>query len=145
MSHIINGSGKHFSFQEIHSYTEGKLYKYDINKVDKATKSNLFNCLIELISKHANENIKNAGITGIKLIYKDIEAPPNFSNSDNILADDVLAEICILISKQQDAEVIMTAVNHICEQMSDMLVTHGTCPVGRVSRLYQIFMFLRDM
>ena len=55
-----------------------------------------------------------------------------------------MAEICSLLAEIQELEVVDTALNHIGEQMKDMFATSGTWPSGRL-RLFQVYMFLRDM
>jgi hypothetical protein len=63
---------------------------------------------------------------------------------DKIFACDVACEICDILSGIKDEEIIDTTVNHISEQMSDMIRTNGLCPAGRLNRLYNIYTFLRD-
>ena len=145
MSGIIDGSGNLNTFPDIHAVSDGKLIKYDIKtrfKID--TKRRLIECLIQLIKERGNESIKQYGIDGITMIKLDTQQPPNYQCVDKLYADDVLAEICDIIASEDDDEIIDTAVNHLCEQMSDMLRTSGTCPSGRVNRCFEVYMFLKD-
>lgn len=145
MSHTVNGGGNLNSFPDIHAVTDGKLMKYGIRtRYDSEDIYRFITCLIEIVNERANPAVKLYGINGLAIIKNDIKKPPNYQAVDKIYADDILADICIFISRVEDIEVIDTAVNHISEQMSDMINTSGTCPSGRVNRLFQVYMFLRD-
>lgn len=145
MSHAIDGSGNLNRFRDIHTETDGQLHRCNIRtRFSIKTKKELIACLIELIQERANPSIKQFGIQGLQLMQRDAGQAPNYQNVDGILADDVLAEICDIISDEKDLEIIDTAINHICEQCSDMLRTHGTCPSGRANRMFSIYSYLRD-
>jgi len=144
MSHVIRGEG--LPTICVHRAGDGKLYKpYGIRtQFTRETKQKLFDCLCQLINEKANPEIKQFGINVIQVIKHDIQAPPNFLGSDGLFADDILAEICVFLAEEKDDEVVSTTINHICEQYADLVRTSGFCPSGRTSRLFQIYMFLRD-
>lgn len=143
MSHSINGSGD--AKLEIHSLTDGKLIKYGIRtRFSNDNKKQLINCLISVIRDRANLEVKDFGIRGLEIIRESIGAPPNYQSFDALLADDIVCEICDLITDIADEEIINTVINHISEQLKDMITTNGTCPSGRCNRLMNVYTFLRD-
>lgn len=145
MAHTILGQGNASAFADIHQVSEGKLFKYNITRrFPTEDKKKIILCLVNLIKERANPQIRDFGIHGIMLIGRDADTQANFQASDNISADDILVEICDLLVDEKDDEIIDTVVNHLSEQMKDMLTTNGTCPVGRASRVFEIYMFLRD-
>jgi len=144
MSNSIDGKGSYNSFRDIH-YLDGKLYKYNIyTKFPAEIKSKMISNLILLITKIGNNAVKEYGIKGLEIIRNDIGKHPNYSSPDNILADDILVDIHELLMNVNDNEVFKTVINHICEQMHDMIKTNGYCPQGRCTRLFEVYMFLRD-
>lgn len=146
MSSSINGSGDPDTFACVHQQGDGKLFKYEIGtRFSPPDKIIIINSLLGLIRDRANSEIKALGLHGVGIILNDIAQAPNWQSADKIFADDILCEICELISVLSDCEVVDTVVNSICEQMADMIRSNGTCPSGRVNRLWQIYMFLRDL
>lgn len=144
MSHTIDGGGNANTFRDIHGEMDGKLYKYNLNtEYSIETKKRLIACLIKLVEERANPNIKPFGIQGLSIILNDSGQNPNYLHADKLYADDILAGICELLVDEKDEEVINTVVNHLCEQMSDMIRTNGYCPSGRC-RVFSVYMFLRD-
>lgn len=145
MAHNIDGGGNLNRFPDIHAASDGMLIKYGITtRFPLETKHHLIDCLIALVSDRATPAVKQYGIDGLSLIKRDIEKPPNYQGADKLWADDVLCEICDILADITDDEILDTAVSHIAEQMSDMIKTSGTCPSGRVNRLIQVYMILRD-
>jgi len=145
MSRSIDGSGHLESFPDIHRVSDGKLFKYGITtRYSPDDKRKIILSLKDLVAERANPEIQKFGIIGLQLIAQDAGAAPNWQGADQLFADDILVEICHLISLCNDDEVINTAVNHLSEQMSDMIRTSGTCPSGRVNRCIQVYMVLRD-
>lgn len=145
MSKTLTGSGNSNLFQDVHLYSDGTLRKYRINnnKYPREYKEFVILRLINIINQRANREIVNFGINGLKLIYNDIGTPNNYQHIDDINAETVLVEIYNMIKNETDIEIIDTAINHICEQMKDMLLT-GTCPNGRSNRLMFIYFYLFD-
>lgn len=145
MAQSINGDGNAAGFGEIHSASDGKLIRYPITtRFMLGDKHKIIDCLLEVVRTRANPQIRDFGIRGLAIIKQDCGAPPNYQSRDRFFADDILCEICDIISSLDDSEVIDTAINHICEQFADMIRTSGTCPSGRVNRLMNVYMFLRD-
>ncbi len=132
-------------FGEIHSLTDGKLIRYGIStRFQLQDKARIIDCLLEVVRQRANPQVKEYGVRGIQIVQQDAGSAPNYQSRDGLFADDVLCEICDIISSTTEAEIIDTAINHICEQFADMIRTSGTCPSGRVNRLMNVYMFLRD-
>jgi hypothetical protein len=146
MAHIINGSGNLNTFPDIHQVCDGKLFNYGIvkNRYSNEDKHRIISSLINLVNEEANPEIKIYGIHGLSLIKNNIGTLANYQAMDDISADDVVVEICDLLSKELDKEVLLTVTNHIAEQLKDSLLSSGTCPTGLTSRMYNIYMFLRD-
>ena len=145
MSQTIRGQGNPHTFGCVHAAGDGKLKHHNvITKFSVEYKKEIIKNLLPIIYERANPEIKEWGIRGISLIMNDTGMPPNYQGADVLLADDVLIDIILILNNTKDLEVIDTAINHICEQMSDMLQTNGTCPSGRVNRLYSVLNYLRD-
>jgi hypothetical protein len=145
MAHIIDGSGNSNQFRDIHGVVDGKLYRYGIKtRYPVHVKQEIIKALIILVKNRANESIVNYGIHGLSVICNDTGTAANWHGTDGLLADDILVEIADLITQIKDDEVIDTAVNHLCEQMADMIKTNGYCSSGRSGRCFQVYMFLRD-
>jgi hypothetical protein len=129
----------------IHQIGDGKLFRYGvITRFSNDTKKQLIDLLIDVITQRANPSIKEFGIRGITIIKDDTGLAQNFQAMDGLLADDVLADICDMLTRIKDYEVIDTTINHLCEQMADMIRTNGFCPTGRCTRVFQVYMVLRD-
>ena len=145
MSHTIGAQGNPHTFGCVHAAGDGKLGEHNVHtRFSTQNKKDIISTFLQVINERANPHIKGWGLQGISLILNDTGMPPNYQGADGLLADDVLIEIILILNKTTDMEVIDTAVNHICEQMSDMLQTNGTCPSGRVNRLFSILVYLRD-
>lgn len=143
MSHTITGSG--VPLYCVHRESDGKIYKYGITtRFSINDKKNLIDCLIQVVRDRANPQVREYGIRGLEVIRNDAGTQPNYQNIDGLFADDILCEICDIISEVDDDEVINTAINHIAEQMRDLITTNGWCSSGRVGRLIQCYMILRD-
>lgn len=144
MSHTIDGSGNLQSFRDIHGQMDGKLIRYPIQtRFSVNDKQRLISALIEVMRERANPSIRNLGIQGLEIISRDAGTPPNWQGADGFYADDILAEICALMVNVKDESIVDTVINHLGEQMSDMIQTNGLCPSGRL-RVFQCYMILRD-
>lgn len=145
MSHIIKAQGNPDTFGCVHAAGDGKLSNHNVTtRFPVEAKKEIISSFLKVIMERANPEIRNYGMQGVSLVLHDTGRGPNYQGADGILADDVLIEIILILNKSTDVEVIDTAINHICEQMSDMLRTNGTCPSGRVNRLFSILVYLRD-
>ena len=106
------------------------------NKFNNTEKLKMFDELFEVLKSDSAKK-------GLVLI-KNIESGGNYDNTNDMYADDVMAEICNYIinesysENKEKIEDVKTIINTIDEQLSDMYNT-GTCPQGRVIRLYQIY------
>lgn len=144
MSQTINGSGDPRSFPDIHGIMDGKLFRYPIKtRFGIQEKQIIISQLIKLVETHANISIRNFGITGLHIIARDAGTAANWQGADGFFVDDVVVEIYDLLRQITDLEVIATQINHLCEQMSDMIRTSGLCPSGRL-RVFQCYMILKD-
>jgi hypothetical protein len=99
-------------------------------------KHELYKQYFEVIKEYELENHK--GVQGVFLVIKDTCQPPNFLDTDNIYADDVLASIITETIKSTDLEQKKEVTELVLNQMSDMLKL-GRCSSGRVVRLVQIW------
>jgi|688.fasta_scaffold1317305_1 hypothetical protein len=133
-----------YNFQDIHEATDGKLRDYAIiTRYSVSEKINMFGSLVNLI-KSTNSKLKLYGIHGINMITSDIQKTANYQSIDKMYADDVLAEICNLLMQEENREIVETSIDILCEQMFDMFTTNGSCQSGRVNRLFQVYVFLRE-
>lgn len=145
MAHIIDGSGNSSTFPDIHGQSDGKLFHYGIkSRFSIDEKQKLINGLIDLVRRRANHSIMEFGVQALSTISRDVGQEANWQGPDGIFADDLLADICELIVIINDNEIVDTAINHLCEQFADMIRTGGWCPTGRCSRIFQVYMILRD-
>lgn len=144
MSHTIDGSGNLQSFRDIHGQMDGKLIRYPIqSRFTVPDKQRLIHALMEVMRERANPSIRDFGIQGLEIISRDAGTPPNWQGADGFYADDVVAEICALLVNVREDAIVDTVINHLGEQMSDMIQTGGLCPSGRL-RVFQCYMILRD-
>ena len=144
MSKTIKGDGDPHSFPDIH-YLDGKLFKYKLsNRYSIEEKQKIIFSLANLIAERANNQIKNFGIKALQVIASDAGSLSNFSRADNLFAEDILVAIAELVIEVNDDEIVNTVVNHIAEQMYDLIITNGWCPQGRVNRLHNVLVFLKD-
>jgi hypothetical protein len=145
MAHTIDGSGNSSAFPDIHGQADGKLFRYGItSRFSIEEKQKLINGLMELVRRRANHMIMEFGIQALSTISRDAGQGANWQGPDGMFADDLLADICELIVIINDQEIVDTAINHLCEQFADMIRTGGWCPTGRCSRIFQVYMILRD-
>jgi hypothetical protein len=144
MSHTITGQGNPSTFRDIH-YLDGQLFKYNIsNNLNKEEKQKIIICLIDVVKERVNPEIKEHAIQALHTISNDVGTSSNFSSPDNLKAEDILIAIANSLIEIKDNEVINTAMNNLGEQMSDMVRTSGWCPQGRCTRLWNVYMILRD-
>jgi hypothetical protein len=144
MSHTIDGSGNPHSFRDIHGEMDGKLIKYPIKtRFSVPDRQKLIYALIEVMKNRGNSEIKDYGIQGLEIIARDAGTPANWQGADQLFVDDVLAEICALLVNVKEEAIVDTIINHLGEQMSDMIKSNGFCASGRL-RVFQCYMILRD-
>ena len=145
MAQKVDGSGDPNTFQCVHKVGDSKLFRYNITtRFSNEDKGRLIDCLINVVQERANPDIRQFGVNGLGIIRGDVGQAPNWQGADSLFVDDILADICDMLSGITEEEVVDTVINHICEQMSDMIRTNGTCPSGRVNRIFEVYMFLRD-
>jgi hypothetical protein len=122
---------------DVHTY-DGQLPRMDIKEFKTFDKKENFAKLHTMIveHKHLDDSIKRFATQAVQIIMDDIDNSKNYSGSDLQRADDVLSHICIKIFSDTDQDSI---VQNLAEQLSD-IVTSGSCPQGRVTRLFQLYM-----
>lgn len=122
---------------DVHIY-DGKLFRTDIKEFKAVDKKDKFQKLYLMIENHnhLDGNIKSFAMKAVKIIMDDIDSQANYSGSDLQRADDVLAHICLKIFSNTDQTAIVT---NLAEQLAD-IVTSGSCPQGRVNRLFQLYL-----
>lgn len=137
--------GTNVATLDVHQY-DGQIANHDIKtRYTLETKNDIFKTLIHIINELAQDNVKSYGINGVNMIMKDAQSISNYDNTNNVYADDILMEICNLISiLHEDKELITTLTNTLCEQFYDLYITNGFCAVGRVCRIYQIYRVMND-
>lgn len=96
----------------------------------------------KLIAKLVSINCP-IGIPGLNAIKSSIQTPANFDASNGWYADDILADLCVMVDKQFEPDQIKTYLTNISEQMFEMMIS-GPCPQGRCARLLLIYLFARD-
>lgn len=121
---------------------DGKIRNNHIikNKFNNEQKIKMFDELYEVLQSDPAKK-------GLNLI-KNIGCKDNYDNTNDMYADDIMAEICDYIIKEsyvqddskreEKIKDIKSIIMSIDEQLSDMYNT-GTCAQGRVIRLYQIY------
>jgi hypothetical protein len=118
----------------VHEF-DGKLPKIPIKSRTPNEKQALFSIFgnkIKILPISNSSIIRN-----METIMNEMSTPQNYLVTDGIYADDILAEIIdIIIHKDTDIIPIFL------EQMLDICT--GACPSGRVVRLYQILLALKD-
>lgn len=145
MAQTINGSGNPHSYGDVHAASDGQLKQYSFPvHFTVPEKQRLIQSLAHVIMERGNKEIREYGVQGLAIISRDAGQPPNWQAIDKIAADDVAAEICVLLIRVNDDQIIDTCINHISEQLADMIKTNGFCPSGRVNRLYQCYMIIHD-
>lgn len=122
---------------DVHTY-DGQLPRMDIKEFKTFDKKENFAKLHKIIieHKHLDNKIKQFSTKAVQIIMDDIDKNNNYSGSDLQRADDVLSHICMKIFSDTDQD---TIVQNLAEQLSD-IVTSGSCPQGRVTRLFQLYM-----
>jgi len=146
MSQRGYGEGDFNLFGCVHRAGDTKLYRYGITtRFSNEDKVRIIDSLLAVIADRASPEIRDFALRGVGIIRQDTGQAPNWQGADQIFADDVLCEICDIISSITDEGIIDTTINSIGEQMKDMIVTNGLCSSGKCNRLFQIYMVLRDM
>jgi hypothetical protein len=120
--------------ESVHIY-DGKLFKVPIPERTIEEKKVLFELFMIRIS---SLKVERSIIDNLVMIMNDTRKPQNYLATDNIYADDILAEIIDIMMKKTDTDVMTV----LFEELLDM--TTGRCSSGRCVRLYQIFLALRN-
>ena len=120
------------SFIDVHVF-DGSWSHNITTKFNLEEKNVIFDWLI----KQIGENVDYNAIGGLKLVIGDTQQYPNFDPRNNIYADDILAEICVMLVEMNEND-RNDVLKNILEQMSDMYLL-GRCPQGRSTRLIQIY------
>lgn len=131
--------------KNVHEF-DGQVKKFEIKtRYTISEKKDIFNNLIKQIyqsSPKINKNIYQTGMRGLICVITDTQTAKNFS--DNMYADDILAEIGINMLKLTENDKVVDMSFNILEQMGDMM-NLGRCPSGRVIRLMQVWHALSDI
>jgi hypothetical protein len=123
-----------------HDYDGKLLGKYQIKtSLSKEEKEKLFN---QLIAKLKEKQMDQIGIQGLQAISNSIQTAANYDPSNNWYADDILAEICLMLEQFYNQEVINSFHDLLVSQMNEML-TGGSCSQGRCTRLIQVYFPMR--
>jgi hypothetical protein len=117
--------------QNIHIF-DGKLLRPQITSRTIGRKMELFH---EFINKfRINHPL-------LAMVMNDTGKPPNYLFSDNLWADDILAEIAeYALSNNVDVDTVRML---FAEQLIDL--QSGTCPSGRVTRFLQILIAIKKL
>lgn len=131
--------------KNVHEF-DGHVKKFEIKtRFTISEKKIIFNDLIKQIyhfSAKFKKIVYQTGMKGLICVITDTQTEKNLS--DNMYADDILAEIGINMMKLTENEKIIDMCFNILEQMGDMM-NLGRCPSGRVIRLMQIWHALNDI
>ena len=122
-------------FRNVHE-TDGKYRDHGIKtRFSPPEKKVLFDWLLE------SAKDQSGSLRAINLVIKDAQLPPNYDNTNQVFADDVLAELLnLIISMESGNQKIFLGI--IKEQLEDMLLL-GQCPQGRTGRLLQLYSSLK--
>lgn len=131
--------------KNVHEF-DGQVKKFNIaTKYTISEKKQIFNQLIKQIygvHTKISPNIYKIGMNGLVCVIVDSQTPKNFS--DDMFADDILADIAIQMNKLVENDKVIDMCTNILEQMDDMM-NLGRCPSGRVIRLMQIYHAVNDL
>jgi len=85
--------------------------------------------------------VGNSAKSYLKMIAENIQGSANYETGNDMYADDILGEICLYMrNTKTDPE--GSILKTLDEQLSE--ISGGTCPSGRVTRLWQIYVSIRD-
>ncbi len=137
-SKVINQNSK--ISQQVHDY-DGKLASDIIisTNVSKIDVSNIFPDLREILKKRESQSLYKTGIQALDLIEKNIGDQANYDSTNNFRAETILYLIYQKLKEMN--EIDSGLIDIIIEGLSD-IVTSGSCPQGRSTRLYQIYVSL---
>lgn len=125
---------------DVHIF-DGKLKSHSIKThLSRDQKIKIFDPVVTGVSKLQNFTAVN----GLKTVIDDLESPKNYDSTNEIYADDILAEICLMMEKHFDQDIINTIIENIAIQMADM-ITLGPCQQGRATRLFQVYNFVKEI
>jgi hypothetical protein len=134
------------TFIDVHTFDE-KLTDPFPSKHSKEEKLMIFNKVLHIFH---NMKLSFQSCQGLKLIIDDIGTPANYDDKNKLYVDDILMEICELLTKNFENQVnddikdIFNFLGLLAEQLSDMY-TLGRCSQGRSTRLYQLYKSLKDL
>ena len=135
-------------YLDVHTF-DGKLVTSDIkNHFSREYKLVLFNSLLSKFKivatlfgfSNAQESL--GGFLGLQMVMNDVQLLSNYDATNQVYADDILAEICEILDQQEDPSIIWTTMETVLQQMADMR-SLGACSQGRCTRLRQIYDFLK--
>lgn len=115
------------------------------SKFSKSEKESMFLLLDRLLSCKisGSENPNSVARAGLKLIRDSTGEYANYDRANEIYADDILAELCVILSKiKDDKSKTADLIKNISEQLTDMN-NLGQCPQGRTTRLWQLYQSFR--
>jgi len=140
--HVLNSNLGNSSIisQQVHDY-DGKLVS-DIVISTNASKidvSNIFPDLKEILKKNESHLLYKTGMQALELIEKNIGDQANYDSTNNFRAETILYLIYQKLKEMN--EIDSGLIDIIIEGLSD-IVTSGSCPQGRSTRLYQIYVSL---
>jgi hypothetical protein len=125
-------------FQDVHKF-DG-LWSHNLkNSISKDRKLESFQTLIQMIQ---DLKLEDRSIEGLKLITQNCEEPSNYDHINKIYADDILIEFYNLLL-YLTLENQKTFLYILAEQMND-LINLGTCPMGRTTRIWQLYRALNE-
>lgn len=91
--------------------------------------------LFRLLFSRVNDRAKPY----LQMIADNIQGHANYEVGNDLYADDILAEICLFLEKSDnDGSIFKTLEEQLAE------ISGGTCPSGRTTRLWQIYVAIRD-
>lgn len=105
-----------------------------IGKIDSNIKLERFNQLHNIVSNPAKR--------GLNMIITDLNNSPNYDNSNDLNAENILYLCLELYDKlsQKDKSDIFGLLE---EQLAD--ITGGSCPPGRATRIFQFYIVVSDV
>ena len=120
-------------------YYDGKLTEAIIisPNISKLNKINIIQDLKTLLETESNHPLYYGAMAALKIIQADINNPENYDATNNLRADNIL----YLLVKKLETNIDKSLKSVILEQLSD-IISSGSCPQGRCTRLYQIYISL---
>lgn len=111
----------------IHNYDGGYRGMYTKEVFCPNSKRDMFAALTGQVSAMAGRVVA--------AIHKDSQLSPNYDNTDDVFADDLLASLCWRLEKLDEPDDMIRLLD---EQFCDLVRTNGWCPQGRCTRVWQV-------